>query len=255
MRIAFAERNRHLGDPRFMTVSLDTLLSPGYLNALAARLPQSPPGDSSVLMPAGLRESGSTTHVAVMDGRGGAVSLTYTLNANFGCKWVIPGTGILLNNQMDDFDARPGEPNYYGLIGTGVNQVRPGARMLSSMSPLIVLERGQPWIVLGSRGGPRILSSVLQVLLRRIADGSDLAAAVAAPRIHHQWLPDTVWFEEVATDTTLRDALEAMGYGISTRHNVGRVFAAERLAGGRFQGVRDPRANGLAVPVTLEKMP
>lgn len=249
LRIAFVERNRHLGDPLQMKVTVDSLLSNSHLAHLAAMLPESPPGSSSTLAPASMQESGSTTHIAVMDGYGGAASLTFTLNANFGSKWVIPGTGILLNNQMDDFDARPGRPNLYGLVGTGVNQVAPGMRMLSSMCPVIVMKDGGPWLVVGSRGGPRILTSVLQVLLRRIFDDTGLFDAIAAPRIHHQWLPDRVWFEEVAEDTTLHRALDRLGYETATRPDIGTVMAAEHLPDGSFLGVRDPRANGLALPV------
>jgi gamma-glutamyltranspeptidase/glutathione hydrolase len=249
LRLAFVVRNEHLGDPLQMKLSVDSLLSEVFIAALAEKLRESPPGKSSDLAPASMHESGNTTHIAVMDKYGGAASLTFTLNANLGSKWVIPGTGILLNNQMDDFDARPGQPNLYGLVGTGVNQVTPGMRMLSSMCPVIVMKDDKPWIVLGSRGGPRIITSMLQVLLRRIVDDADLFDTISASRIHHQWLPDHVWFEEVAQDSTLRRALEQIGYETATRRDIGKVMAAERLPDGRFLGVRDPRANGLALPV------
>jgi gamma-glutamyltranspeptidase/glutathione hydrolase len=184
-----------------------------------------------------------------MDDRGGVVSLTTTINALFGCKFVAPGTGILLNNQMDDFDTQPGKPNMYGLVGRGVNAAAPGSRMLSSMSPTIVVKNGEPWLALGSRGGPRILSSIIQVVLNRCVDGMDLVDAVKAPRIHHQWWPDEVFFEDADELAGLRAALEAMGYQTVTKHPIGRVIAAERLDDGRYLGVRDPRISGLAMPV------
>lgn len=176
--------------------------------------------------------------------------MTTTVNALFGSKFVVPGTGILLNNEMDDFDTRPGLPNRYGLVGSGVNAVAPGARMLSSMSPTIIAKDGKPWIALGSRGGPRILSSILQVVLNRCYDGMDLADAVEAPRIHHQWWPDEVLFEEAHELPALRAELETIGYRTRTRDVIGRVIAAERLDDGRFMGVRDPRISGLALPVS-----
>jgi gamma-glutamyltranspeptidase/glutathione hydrolase len=185
-----------------------------------------------------------------MDRSGGVVMLTTTVNALFGSKFVAPGTGILLNNEMDDFDTRPGLPNRYGLVGSGVNAVAPGARMLSSMSPTIVAKDGKPWIALGSRGGPRILSSILQVILNRCYGEMDLADAVDAPRIHHQWWPDAVYFEEGSEQPGLRAQLEALGYRTLTRDVIGRVIAAERLGDGRFIGVRDPRISGLVMPVS-----
>jgi gamma-glutamyltranspeptidase/glutathione hydrolase len=253
LRLAFVDRNTQLADPERMTRTVEELLSAPYLRQRAGLLPAAPPGDSRKIPgghPGG--GSGNTTHLVVMDDRGGVVSLTTTVNALFGSKFVVPGTGIFLNNEMDDFDTRPGLPNRYGLVGSGVNAVAPGARMLSSMSPTIVVKDGEPWIALGSRGGPRILSTILQVVLNRCYDGMGLADAVEAPRIHHQWWPDEVLFEEAHELPTLRAELETIGYRTRTRDVIGRVIAAERLEDGRFMGVRDPRISGLAMPVSSD---
>lgn len=250
LRLSFADRNTRLADPTRMGRGIDELLGSDYLAERARLLPAEPPGDSNVIS-GGHPGGGSlnTTTIVVMDDRGGVVALTVTINALFGCKFVVPGTGILLNNEMDDFDTRPGQPNMYGLVGSGMNAVSPGARMLSSMSPTIVLQNGRPWLALGARGGPRILSAVLQVVLNRCYKGMDLAGAIAAPRIHHQWWPDEVFFERVGEADGLRAALEAMGYTTGHKDAIGRVIAAEALPDGRYVGVRDPRISGLALPV------
>lgn len=251
LRLAFAERNSVLADPLRMTKPLSELLDPVYLARRVALLPDEGPGSSSALYGgASPTNADNTTHIVVMDDRGGVVSLTTTVNSIFGSKYVPPGTGILLNNEMDDFDTQPGRPNMYGLVGTGLNAVAPGARMLSSMSPTIVLKDGEPWLALGARGGPRILTSVLQVIFHRVVDGMNLEQSVFAPRIHHQWWPDEVMFE-VPEQKALRTAMEAMGYTTSDK-TIGRVIAAERLRDGRFLGVRDPRIGGLALPVRAD---
>jgi gamma-glutamyltranspeptidase/glutathione hydrolase len=252
-RLAFEVRNTRLADPAFMGEPFERLLEPAYHRALAARLPARPPGRSRAVALEEVIESGNTTHIVAIDARGGVACLTTTVNGAFGGKWVIPGTGILLNNQMDDFDTRPGRPNLYDLVGSGLNGVQPGARPLSSMSPTLVMRAGEPWLALGARGGPRIHSAIAQVILRRVFDGTDLATAVAAPRIHHQWLPDAVFFEALAPDTTLRAALDEMGYDTETLDFIARVMAAERLPDGRFAGVVDPRTTGLALAVEPEE--
>jgi gamma-glutamyltranspeptidase/glutathione hydrolase len=192
------------------------------------------------------RESRDTTHLVVFDAKGSCVSLTTTLNEVFGSGWASPRTGILLNNQMDDFDTRPGQPNLYGLVGSGANRVRPGARMLSSMSPCIVSDGGAPWLALGGRGGPRILSALLQVLLYRCVDEMPLAEAIAAPRLHHQWLPDDVQLESGRIWPNLAEGLSRLGYRIGESEQSGKIHGAERIADGSFLGVTDPREHGLA---------
>jgi len=250
LRLAFADRNTKLGDPGSMPVPLTELLSHAYLIERSAMLPSSYPGDSRSV-PSDLpgRESDNTTHICVIDRNGMTVSLTTTLNSLFGSKWIVPGTGILLNNQMDDFNAVPGKPNLYKLVGYEVNDVKPGARMLSSMAPTIVLKEGEVWFALGARGGPRILTSVLQVIINRCIDGMNLVDAVAAPRIHHQWYPDAVYFEKEVEAHELRKSLDSLGYHVEFRPMVGKVLAVERLPGGELIGVVDPRTCGLAMPV------
>ena len=247
LRLAFADRNAHLADPALMSVRAEELLRPSYLRRRAQMLPRFGVGRSD-LVAAGdpARESRDTTHLIVFDASGACVSLTTTLNGLFGCGWASPRTGILLNNQMDDFDTRPGRPNTYGLVGTGVNRIRPGARMLSSMSPCIVVQDGAPWLALGGRGGPRILSGLLQVLLYRCWDDMSLADAIAAPRLHHQWLPDEVQIESDRVWPKLAEALDRLGYSVTTATERGRIHGAERLADGSFVGVSDPREHGLA---------
>jgi gamma-glutamyltranspeptidase/glutathione hydrolase len=185
----------------------------------------------------------------VIDALGSAVSLTTTLNENFGSGWMAPGTGILLNDEMDDFDTRPGAANLYGLVGRGRNAVAPGMRPLSSMSPTVVLRDGRPWLALGAAGGARILTAVLQVLTYRIQDDMPLPEAMSAPRIHHQWLPDAVWDEQGRRWSGLREALQAQGYELRARDLIGRVHAVERRADGSFIGVADGRGRGRAQAV------
>ena len=249
-RLAFADRNTKLADPDFDGPPIASLISKAYLEERAALLPAAPPGNSAILGE-GLwkKEPDDTTHIVVMDSSGNVVSLTYTLNGSFGSKWISPRTGVLLNNEMDDFDTRPGEPNLYDLVGSGVNIVRPKARMLSSITPTIVLRAGEPWFALGASGGPRIASAVVQVIMNRWMNGMTLPDAVAHPRVHHQWLPETSSLDEDRQIPGLGERLRGMGYQVDTKPSLGKVFAAERLADGRFVGVCDPRAGGWAMAV------
>ncbi len=247
-RLAFADRNQHLADPRFMEVGWRELIHPRYLRLRSRLLPRvGEIGRSEWIGPGHpSRESQDTTHLVVIDARGNCVSLTTTLNALFGSGFVEARTGVLLNDEMDDFDTRPGEPNRYGLIGQGPNVVRGGARMLSSMAPSILLRDGRVWLALGGRGGPRILTAVAQVVYARVFDGWRLDRAVSAPRVHHQWYPDEVRLEEGRIWPGLKTSLDAMGYSTRTAANNGKVHAAELSPDGRFFGVADPRDQGLA---------
>jgi gamma-glutamyltranspeptidase/glutathione hydrolase len=262
-RLSFADRNEHLADPANMEFSWRELVDPHYLRMRCRLLPKvgeigrsdwvGPgwPGSSSPRPSAGgtprqRREGQDTTHLVVIDARGDCVSLTTTLNALYGSGFLEPHTGIFLNDEMDDFDTRPGKPNLYGLVGNGRNAVRGGARMLSSMSPSIVLRDGRVWLALGGRGGPRILSGVAQVMYSRVFDDWPLDRAVAAPRIHHQWLPDEVRLEKGRIWPGLESALEAMGYTTRVASTNGKIHAAEVTPDGRFFGVADPRDHGLA---------
>ncbi len=169
------------------------------------------PGDAASWEPT------ETTHLCAADADGNVVSLTTTLNAGFGSCIVVDGTGVLLNNEMDDFAAKPGVPNLYGLVGDSANAVAPGKRMLSSMSPTIVLRDGKPILALGAAGGSRIITAVTQVILDVLVFGMPVSDAVAAPRFHHQWLPDELWVEPLALAPEVQRALQARGHHVVLR--------------------------------------
>lgn len=243
MRRAYADRARHLGDPDFWDVPLDWLTSRAYAADIrtAIDLGRATPSDK---VSAGTRnpEGANTTHLSVMDRYGNAVSMTTTLNFGFGSGIVAEGTGIFLNNEMDDFSAKPGAPNAYGLIGGEANAVAPGKRPLSSMTPTLLLSNGRAVAATGSPDGSRIITAVLQVILNLVDHGMNLAEATAAPRIHHQWLPDRIWAEEGVSDDTLT-LLRAMGHVVERRRAFGAVQSA-LVAGDGFRGFSDPRRPG-----------
>mgnify|MGYP001119430446 FL=1 len=223
-RRAFADRSRHLGDPDFWTVPLAMLLDKGYAAARMRDFTPDRATPSAVIQPGReTREPIETTHLCAADAEGTVVSLTTTLNAGFGSCLVVDGTGVLLNNEMDDFAVKPGVPNLYGLVGDSANAVAPGKRMLSSMSPTILLRDGKPILALGAAGGSRIITSVVQVILNRLVFGMPVADAVAAPRFHHQWLPDELWVEPMALAPEVSARLRARGHAVQLR-------AAEPLA-------------------------
>lgn len=197
MKRAYADRARYLGDPAFVNAPIETLTAKDYAAGLRAGIStaHATPSKDLVSAPAAPREGTNTTHFSVVDSRGNAVSNTYTLNFSYGVGLVAEGTGVLLNNELDDFTAAVGASNAYGLVGFEPNLPGPGKRPLSSMSPTIVLKDGKPVLVTGSPGGSRIISSVLQVIVNVLDYKMDVAAAVVAPRLHHQWLPDEVRVE------------------------------------------------------------
>jgi gamma-glutamyltranspeptidase/glutathione hydrolase len=249
MKLAFFDRNRHVGDPAFVEVPTARLTSRNHAAAQRARIPAERSLPSADLGPArpAARESAETTHLSVLDARGGAVSLTTTLNSTFGSGLAAEGLGYLLNNEMDDFATAPGHPNLYGLVEGEANTVAPGKRMASSMCPTVILRDSEPYLVLGSPGGPRIPNAVLQVILNVVDFGADLEGAVAAPRIHHQWLPDVLTLEEGGFPAATTAALEAMGYELGTRRYVGNVqVAGTDPATGAASGAADPRRYGAA---------
>ena len=213
MKRAYADRARYLGDPAFVKAPIDTLVAKDYADKLRAGISatRATPAKEIVATATSPREGSNTTHFSVVDGRGNAVSNTYTLNFSYGVGLVAGGTGVLLNNELDDFTAAVGAANAYGLVGFEANLPGPGKRPLSSMSPTIVLRDGKPVLVTGSPGGSRIISTVLQVIVNVIDYEMDVAAAVAAPRLHHQWLPDEVRVERGFPDDVL-SALKAMGH-------------------------------------------
>ncbi|HBR97581.1 MAG TPA: gamma-glutamyltransferase, partial [Gammaproteobacteria bacterium] len=184
-------------------------------------------------------ESHETTHFSVVDGQGNAVSNTYTINFSYGSGIVVPGAGFLLNNEMDDFSAKPGVPNAYGLIGGVANKIEPGKRMLSSMSPTIVKKSGRNFLVTGSPGGSRIITTTLQVLLNVIDHDMNIQSAVNAPRVHHQWLPDELRIEQgISLDT--RRLLEGMGRDVVQKSAMGAIQSV-LIRDGKFYGAADPR--------------
>lgn len=242
MSLAFADRARWLGDPDFFPVPVARLTSPGYADSQRARLDAVFPAPAAEGTPI---ESPHTTHLSVIDGAGNAVAATLTINLSFGSGVIAPGTGVILNDEMDDFSARPGTPNYFGLVGGEANAIAPGKRPLSSMTPTIVLRDGQPWLVLGSPGGSRIITAVLQVLVNVVDFGLDLATAVRAPRIHQQWSPPETGCEPLAVAPEVAAMLRAHGLALVPRAAVGNVQAimVDPRTGVRT-GVSDPRGIG-----------
>lgn len=205
MKRAYADRARYLGDPAFVNAPIETLIAKDYAAKLRAGIStdRATPSKDLVATATSPREGSNTTHYSVVDNRGNAVSNTYTLNFSYGVGLVADGTGVLLNNELDDFTAAVGASNAYGLVGYEANLPGPGKRPLSSMSPTIVLKDGKPVLVTGSPGGSRIISTVLQVIVNVLDYKMDVAAAVAAPRLHHQWLPDEVRVERGFPDDVL----------------------------------------------------
>jgi gamma-glutamyltranspeptidase/glutathione hydrolase len=238
-----------LGDPRTSEADRDELLDPAWLDRRAREIAPLAASRSSEVAPWARQvaaEPADTTHVAVIDGDGNVVSLTTTLNGNFGCGLLVAEAGFLLNNEMDDFAGAPGRSNeLFELVQGEANAVRPGHRMLSSMSPTVAW-RGDETLVLGSRGGARIPTSTLQVFLNVVVDGDDLQTAVNRPRIHHQWRPDELRVEPDALAPETATELERRGHRIEIRQRLGGVCAARRHADGRMEAAVDPRRAGAA---------
>jgi gamma-glutamyltranspeptidase/glutathione hydrolase len=246
-RRAFIDRNTKLGDPDFVTVPVRRLTSDSYARRLAATID---PARASVTgaFDSAAREASHTTHYSVVDAAGNAVATTTTINELYGSGVFIPGAGFFMNNEMDDFATRPGEPNLFGLVQGESNAIAPGKRMLSAMSPTIVLDSaGNVLLVLGGRGGPRIISSTLQVVVNVIDHDMSLADALAAPRIHHQAWPDTLRHEENGLSAPVLDSLSAMGHAVVAGRANGLVKAIMRAPGGGWHGAYDPRTTGGAV--------
>ncbi len=245
MKRAYADRARYLGDPAFVNSPVATLISKDYAAKQRASIDlerATPWTDAPWAMPP--REGSNTTHFSVVDSLGNAVSNTYTLNFSYGVGLVAEGTGVLLNNELDDFTAAPGASNAYGLVGFEANLPGPGKRPLSSMSPTIVLRDNKPVLVTGSPGGSRIISTVLQVIVNVLDYGMDVAAAVAAPRLHHQWLPDEVRIERGFADETLT-ALRAKGHRVV--EPLGQTSANSiAVTDHGLLGAPDPRTRGAA---------
>jgi gamma-glutamyltranspeptidase/glutathione hydrolase len=243
LKRAYADRARYLGDPDFISAPVATLMSKQYAARQRASIDldhATPWTDALSATPP--REGSNTTHFSVVDSRGNAVSNTYTLNFPYGVGLIADGTGVLLNNELDDFTAAPGASNAFGLVGFEANLPGPGKRPLSSMSPTIVLKDGKPVLVTGSPGGSRIISTVLQVIVNVLDYRMDVAAAVAAPRLHHQWLPDEVRIERGFADETVA-ALKAKGHRVVEQLGQTSANSIAVTANGLL-GAPDPRTRG-----------
>jgi gamma-glutamyltranspeptidase/glutathione hydrolase len=241
MRRAFTDRNTYLGDPAFVQNPVSRLLSKEYAAQLRAQI-----GERASVTPSfePVKSGSSTTHYSVIDGEGNAVSCTTTLNNSYGSAVTVTGAGFLLNDEMDDFATSPGEPNMYGLVQGEVNAIAPGKRMLSAMTPSIVLDPAQQlYLVVGTPGGPRIITMVYHVISNVIDHQMPLAEAVAVPRMHHQGLPDSLQVEEAGFLPETLDSLRARGHGIAIHGLWGDVEAIRRTAKG-WEGVSDPRRGG-----------
>lgn len=246
MKRAYADRSTYLGDSDFAEVPLAGLTHKGYAAELRGQISRFDATPSSGIREGAPQpyESNETTHFSIVDKDGNAVSNTYTINFSYGSGLVAEGTGILLNNEMDDFSAKPGVPNAYGLIGGEANAVEAGKRPLSSMSPTIVMKDGKPFLVTGSPGGSRIITTVLQVIMNVIDHGLNVAEATAAARVHHQWLPEELRVEEGLSPDTLR-LLAAMGHEIALKSAMGSAQSVmiDPESGFRL-GASDPRRAG-----------
>ncbi len=221
-RRAFADRAEFQGDPDFVKVPVKTLVSDEYLDKRMADFVPGKAGSSKVIGPGGIHESEQTTHLSIVDEAGNAVSITTTLNDHFGSKTMVHGAGFLMNNEMDDFSSKPGVPNMYGAIGNDKNAIAPNKRMLSSMTPTIVLDHGKPYIVVGTPGGTTIPTSVFQSITNIIDYKMSASDAVNKPKFHFQWLPDEIFIEKDFPAETKKQ-LEAMGYTVTLKGNIGRV--------------------------------
>jgi gamma-glutamyltranspeptidase/glutathione hydrolase len=246
MRRYYSERAVFLGDPDFAPQPLRAMLEPRHIRMLRESINPDRATPSETLQPGKLtlREGANTTHFSIVDAQGNAVSFTYTINNIFGSGVTVPRLGFLLNDEMDDFTARPGVPNSFGIATGELNAIEPGKRPLSSMTPTIVLRDGKLFLVLGAPGGPRIITGVLQVMLNVIDFGMNVQQAVDAPRFHHQWLPDQISMERGFSPDTIA-LLEAKGHKIVP---IGNVASVEAILsdGGWLQGASDGRAGGKA---------
>jgi gamma-glutamyltranspeptidase / glutathione hydrolase len=238
MRRGYSDRNMYLGDPAVVTNPLDRLLSTGYATGIRAVIGTGE-ASRSVPLPAP-HEKAETTHYSVVDGAGNAVAVTYTINGYFGAEVIAPGTGFFLNNEMDDFAAKPGTANLYGLVQGEANAIMPSKRPLSSMAPTLVEKKGRVFLVLGSPGGSRIITTVLETIMNIVDYGMAPQAAVDAPRLHYQGLPDKVFYERSGLSPDTAAALGGMGYKLVEQKPWGATELIQ-IANGRLWGASDPR--------------
>ena len=246
-RRAYADRSVHLGDPDFWEVPTAKLMDVNYARE---RMKDFDPERATLSreLAAGqwADESEDTTHYSLIDKDGMMVAITTTLNSSFGSQLVIPGTGILMNNEMDDFSAQPGVPNQFGLLGAEANAIQPMKRMLSSMTPTLVTLDGAPFLITGSPGGSTIITTVLQVIMNVIDHGMSVAEAVGSPRFHHQWFPDAIQFGPRALSPDTLDLLQEKGHQLRPRSAIGDANSI-LIKDGAYWGVKDPREFGSAL--------
>jgi gamma-glutamyltranspeptidase / glutathione hydrolase len=250
MKYAYADRSEHIGDSDFWKVPRNWLTSKDYAKEIAGRIGEEATVSGNIKpgKPIEIKESEETTHYSVYDKSGNAVSVTTTINSTYGSKIVVEGAGFLLNNEMDDFSSKPGSPNQFGLLGGEANAIEPGKRMLSAMTPTIVLKDGKPFIITGSPGGSTIITVVLQVIMNCLDFGMDIQTAINQPRIHHQWFPERIDYEEFGLSADVRENLLKKG------QKLGRVVKLGRAEGIMIDndkkiiyGATDPRGHGGAV--------
>ncbi|WP_414551872.1 gamma-glutamyltransferase [Anabaena sp. CCY 0017] len=280
IKIAYADRSEYLGDPDFIKVPVKQLISPEYAKKRRLEIDMSTAKPASQIKPVDLRsfptslscrggfmknfvspqtdclnpplptphlarkESTETSHLTVVDNEHNAVSLTFTINLDFGAGVVTPGTGIVLNNEMDDFAAAPGVPNAFGLVGNEANAIAPRKTPLSSMTPTIITENGRLRMAVGTPGGSTIITQVLQIILNVLEYQMDVGAAVSVPRIHHQWLPDQLLVERWGLDTLTLQELRRRGHKINESNSWGNANAIEVTADGDLEAAADPRGQG-----------
>lgn len=249
MKIAYADRSEYLGDPDFVKVPVEQLISPDYAKKRRLEIDMSTAKPASQVKPVNLNslvksESTETSHLTVVDEQHNAVSLTFTINLGFGAGVATPGTGIVLNNEMDDFAAAPGVPNAFGLVGNEANEIAPRKTPLSSMTPTIITENGRLRMAVGSPGGSTIITQVLQIILNVLEYQMDVGAAVSVPRIHHQWLPDQLRVERWGLDTLTLQELRRRGHQINESNSWGNANAIAVTADGDLEAAADPRGQG-----------
>ncbi len=246
MRRFYADRSSYLGDPGFVKNPITELLDPAYVRSRRASIDPAHATPSDQVNPGlpGSHEGANTTHFSIVDAQGNCVALTYTLNNGYGSAVTVPGAGFLLNDEMDDFSAKPGMPNMFGLVQGENNSIAPGKRPLSSMTPTIITKDGKPFLVLGAPGGATIISAVLQVILDVIDFHMNVQDAVDFPRVHQQWKPDVIVIERGVSPDTVA-LLEKMGYG--TREGVLAEVQAIEISDGWLEGGHDDRGPGVAV--------
>ncbi|UCD94379.1 MAG: gamma-glutamyltransferase [Candidatus Zixiibacteriota bacterium] len=248
-RLAYADRAVHLGDPDFAQNPLNELLDSAYLDSRRQVINLEAAGNSREIgsgLPEQTEESESTTHFVVADEAGNIVSLSYTINDDYGSKLVVDGAGFLLNNEMDDFAVKPGVPNLYGLVGGKANEIAPAKRMLSSMSPTIVMKKGRPVLALGSAGGSKIITTVAEAIISLARFDLSLKKAIEHPRFHHQWLPDTLYLERGGFDINIMQDLISKGHIVKERDRYSDLNALRIDDNSLMTGASDSRRCGKA---------